>query len=576
MRYLVLASDYDGTLVHDGRIDEDTLAAVKRLRASGRRFVLVTGRELEELIGTFPQIGVCDQVVAENGALLYTPATREVRVLAPPPPATFVEELKQRGVGPISVGRSIVATWEPHQETVLQTIRDQGLELQVIFNKGAVMILPSGVNKATGLAAALHAMALSRHNVVAVGDAENDHAFLSTCECAVAVSNALPALKERADLVTQGARGAGVAELIDHMIKTDLVELEGDLSRHHILLGTDETGAEVRLPTYDLGVMICGTSGGGKSTVTSGLLERLCKAGYQFFVIDPEGDYTALECAIVLGTPQRAPLIEEVISFLVRDPGQNAVVNLLGVALDHRPAFVAELLPRLLELRSKTGRPHWLVFDEAHHLVPPAREAAAPSLPATLKGVLHITVHPGTVARTALEAVDHVLVAGDHPERTLAEVCSTLGLQTPSCPPVERLTPGDVLLWRRGTPTTVLVHTEPPHSERKRHSRKYAEGNLGPDRSFFFRGPAGKLNLRAQNLAMFVQLAEGVDEETWQFHRQAGDFSRWFREFVKDRELADEVAAIEKDGLGARESIGAVRAAIERRYTLPDDAPSGT
>jgi hypothetical protein len=216
------------------------------------------------------------------------------------------------------------------------------------------------------------------------------------------------------------------------------------------------------------------------------------------------------------------------------------------------------------------------VFDEAHHVLPPARESAAPSLPATLKGVLHITVHPGTVARSALEAVDHVLAAGDHPERTLGELCAALGVEAPACPPVERLMPGDVLQWRRGTSQAVLVHTEPPRSERKRHSRKYAEGNLGLDKSFFFRGPEGKLNLRAQNLAMFVQLAEGIDEATWQFHRQAGDYSRWFREFVKDRELADEVAAVEQDGLGARDSIGAVRAAIERRYTLPDDAPSGT
>ena len=48
----------------------------------------------------------------------------------------------------------------------------------MIFNKGAVMILPSGVNKATGLAAALEELGLSPHNVVGVGDAENDHAFL--------------------------------------------------------------------------------------------------------------------------------------------------------------------------------------------------------------------------------------------------------------------------------------------------------------------------------------------------------------------------------------------------------------
>ena len=102
---------------------------------------------------------------------------------------------------------------------MLETIRDLGLELQVIFNKGAVMVLPAGVNKASGLVAALDELGLSPHNVVGVGDAENDHAFLAACECAVAVANALPTIKERADHVTAGEDGDGVRELIDALIE---------------------------------------------------------------------------------------------------------------------------------------------------------------------------------------------------------------------------------------------------------------------------------------------------------------------------------------------------------------------
>ena len=110
----------------------------------------------------------------------------------------------------------IVATWEPHEaKPSSKTIHDLGLELQVIFNKGAVMVLPSGVNKATGLAAALAELGLSPHNAVGVGDAENDHAFLRVCECSAAVANALPAVKDTADIVMKGDHGAGVAELID-------------------------------------------------------------------------------------------------------------------------------------------------------------------------------------------------------------------------------------------------------------------------------------------------------------------------------------------------------------------------
>jgi hydroxymethylpyrimidine pyrophosphatase-like HAD family hydrolase len=223
MRYLVLATDYDGTLARDGRVDEETLAALDRLRHSGRKLILVTGRHLEDLLHVFPQINLCEWVVVENGALLYQPTTREVKPLGEPPPEEFVKALQERGVEPLAVGRVIVATWHPHENTVLEIIRDLGLEYQVIFNKGAVMVLPSGVNKASGLSAALSEMGLSSHNTVGVGDAENDHAFLDFCECGVAVANALPMLKERADFVTKGERGAGVVELIDKLIACDRV-----------------------------------------------------------------------------------------------------------------------------------------------------------------------------------------------------------------------------------------------------------------------------------------------------------------------------------------------------------------
>ena len=224
MRYLALCTDYDGTIAHDGRVDQPTIAALERLRASGRKLVLVTGREIGDLQRVFDRLDLFERVVAENGALIYRPASREERVLGEPPPARFVEELRIRGVENVSVGRCIVATWEPNERHVLGAIRDLGLEMQVIFNKGAVMVLPSGTNKATGLVAALDEMNLSAHNCVGVGDAENDHAFLSICECSAAVSNALPAVKEKADIVLAKDHGAGVQQLIEEILDSDLAD----------------------------------------------------------------------------------------------------------------------------------------------------------------------------------------------------------------------------------------------------------------------------------------------------------------------------------------------------------------
>jgi hypothetical protein len=107
----------------------------------------------------------------------------------------------------------------------------------------------------------------------------------------------------------------------------------------------------------------------------------------------------------------------------------------------------------------------------------------------------------------------------------------------------------------------------PPKGAHLRHIRKYAAGELGRDKSFYFRGPGNKSNLRAQNLEMFCQLAEGVDEDTWRHHLAAGDYSRWLRECIKDAELADEVASVEATaGADTGNSRGKIRAAIEERY----------
>jgi HAD superfamily hydrolase (TIGR01484 family) len=221
-RVLALATDYDGTLAHHGRVDPSTVAALRRLRESGRRLLLVTGRELPDLCQTFDHTSLFDLVVAENGGLLYEPATGREQALAAPPPEALLHALEEAGVDPLSVGRVIVATLEFHEAAAREAIGRLGLAYEIIFNKDAVMLLPAGVDKASGLAVALRELGIAPADVVGVGDAENDHALLRFTGLGVAVANALPALKERADHVTTGERGAGVAELIDRILRGDV------------------------------------------------------------------------------------------------------------------------------------------------------------------------------------------------------------------------------------------------------------------------------------------------------------------------------------------------------------------
>ncbi len=568
MRFLALAADYDGTLATNGQVDEATLAALKRLRESGRKLLLVSGRHLDDLHTVFPQVDLFDYVVAENGALLYVPATKEEQVLGARPPEAFIQALQAQKVQPLGVGRVIVSTWEPHETTVLQTIRDLGLDLQIIFNKGAVMVLPSGINKASGLSAALTKLGLSPHNTVAIGDAENDRAMLILCECSVAVANALPTVKEGVDWVTPGNRGKGVTELIDRLIASDLREIANN--RHTVLLGNRDDEEEVFLQPYGSSVLLAGTSGSGKSTLATGVLERLAEQGYQFCIIDPEGDYESFEGAIVLGNGSREPNISEVME-LLRKPDQNVILNLLAVKLEERPAFFSGLLPLLLELRSRTGRPHWIVVDEAHHVLPASWNPASLTLPQPFDSIMLITVHPDRVAAPALSLVNTIVAIGNAPNCTILSFCTSVGISPPEAMLSEDLPAGEAIAWFRQTSKPpVRFHIRPPKGERQRHKRNYAEGSLGDDKCFYFRGSEGKLNLKAQNLMMFVQLADGVDEDTWLYHLHQQDYSRWFTEAIKDDELATEVAEIEgKKEFSAQESRDRVKTAILQRYTLP-------
>jgi hypothetical protein len=506
-------------------------------------------------------------VVLENGAVAYWPATREIVDLCQPIPRALAELLAARGISPLLAGRRILATWRPQETALLQGISDLGLELQIVFNRQAVMVVPSGVNKATGLEWALRRLGLSFHEVVGIGSGENDHSFLAACECSVAVAGAVDSLENTVDFTTQAAGSAGVAELVEELIATDLSSRAPGGGGAVLTLAALADGTPVTFRAYGQNILVSGRSGAGKSSFATGLIERLIARQFQLCIIDPEGDYGTLDQLVTLGTRLRAPLIHEVLDVL-SDPSVNVVVNLLGIPVADRPDFFGQLLPRLLAMRARTGRPHWILIDEVHHLFPSGWGLAPLTLPRTLGEVILITHRPQDVASALLVLVDTLVVVGPLPDVTVGEFAQTLGLPAPPLPSLPR-EQGDVVIWERSAGRApIQAKTVVAQAERLRHLRKYAEGNLG-GKSFVFRGPRGKLRLRAINLGSFCELASGVDEETWLFHLHAGDYSRWIRDVIKDDDLAREVAAVEQSReLTVTDSVNLIRDSIDRRYML--------
>jgi hydroxymethylpyrimidine pyrophosphatase-like HAD family hydrolase len=572
----VLACDYDGTIADHGRVDVRTAQVLARVRESGRKLLLVTGRMLPDLRAVCPEVdSMFDAIVAENGGLLYFPSRREVRALGAPPEPALVDSLRRRGVE-FEAGTSIVATVELHAEAALAAVRETGVERTLVFNKGSLMLLPGGVTKGTGLQAALAAFELSVHNVVAIGDAENDHAFLALAECAVAVADAIPALRERADYVTREPSGRGTVEFVEEHLLNDLADLLPRLDRHRLELGEHANGTPVTVRAHGSNLLIVGPSASGKSTLTGVLVERLNETGRSVFLLDPEGDYqtlTELEGVVVLGgkAEQALPTPDE-IGQLVRHPGTSLVLNLSAMTRTEKVSYATTILGAVAAVRGATGMPHWLIIDEAHHIFPREGSSATELLTPGTEALCLITLTAGDLAPAVLPLAN--VVASTEREAFEATVRTVQRGRNEGAPALSldgpALERGEAAIgWLSGDPGVTRFRVRRPRIHHRRHVRKYTEGELPPERSFYFRGPRGELKLRAANLVRFRELAEGVDDATWLHHLRRREYSAWMRDMIKDPELAAEIEVVEGGpDLAAGQSRRRVLEALQRRYAV--------
>ena len=428
MHFLALAVDYDGTIAENGSVPPQVCASLTTLKNSGRKLLLVTGRELQALKHHFPHLDLFDLVVAENGALLYDPVTDTEELIAEPASMDLVSRLRGKGVSPLSVGRSVIATWHPWEEAVINSIRELGLELQMTFNKDAIMVLPPGVNKASGLAAALRTLGICELNVVGVGDAENDHSFLSICGCRAAVSNAIDSIKASADICLSHDHGRGVSELVDMLLEKDaaLVPIE----RIGLELGQTLEGRKVWMPAESV-LLVIGNSGSGKSSYVTWLTERMVQAHQGFCIIDPEGDYLTLEDAVTVGGLTVPPTTEESVHHLLQAQ-LNVVVSALALDPPARIQLFGEMLPFIQDLRRVSGRPYWLIVDEAHYMLPHC--AVWPPGFLGNMGAIIVAVDFDQVCPAVLEGVNVLVTLGSTARELVEQFAKRIQRRCPDFP----------------------------------------------------------------------------------------------------------------------------------------------
>ncbi len=526
-----VALDLDGTLA-DGAISPETMAAIRDGREAGLAMVLVTGRIQTELEAEFGRLACeFDAVVYENGAVVLT--GDEARELARPVEGLLADRLTERDVS-FRRGQVLLACEAADADAVHHLVDELGLDCQLLRNRSALMVLPSGVSKGTGLQAALSELGISPHNAIAVGDAENDLALLEAAEVGVAVANAVPSLRQHADLVLDEPDGRGVAALLTGPLVTG--ELLIRPARHRITIGRFSDGSPATVPGAQANILVCGPTGAGKSHLAGLLVERWVSAGYTVLVLDMEGDHIGLDRlhnTVVIGE-HGLPSVPELLT-IVRQRALSVVVDMSGVTESAKVDYLRTLASVIDEVRATSGLPHWIVVDEAHVALAEGGTTADVFRPQD-RGFCLVTYRPDQLTPSVLAAVDFTLtVIGA--DRVVADQYE----QEPA-PATVRET-GDL-------ERSFMIDAR--HTPHRRHWHKYIAEPLPGHRWFYFRhpekGPAGA----ATNVEDFACRLAGADPKVIEYHLARGDFSRWFTGTIQDRRLADLAAALERDLLRHR------------------------
>ncbi|MEV4709419.1 HAD hydrolase family protein [Actinoplanes sp. NPDC049316] len=514
--YRAVAMDLDGTLTLGGWPSEAVLGAVDGLRADGVRTLLVTGRILADLDVEFP--GLADRfdlVVGENGGVLRSSGW--TRPLADPVDPNLLERLHDAGVR-ARRGEVLLACDGSADHLALDAIESLGLDVQLVRNRAALMLIPSGVTKGTGMREGLAELGVSPHNTLAVGDAENDHSMLTAAGLGVAVANAVAGLRDHADLVLAESDGAGVSALLTGPVLTGQRPVR--TLRRRIVLGTGVDQQPAVLPAAQTNLMVTGASESGKSYLAGLVVEQLAALGYVLLVIDPEGDHVSLGAlrGVTVLAGNQLPDPAEVPTLY----GQGLSCLILDLSSLHRPGredYLRRMWPAVAAYRAETALPHWIVLEEAQNLGW-CHHAGLDTPDLGEWGLCLVSYQPDRIAAPVLDRMRWrvELSPGGH----------SAILTPPDGPPMP------ITIGRRTTPHV-------------RHWHKYVDSPLPDHERFAFHTAPGGPAPVAANLREFLTLLPDLPDEVITFHARRHDFSRWLAGVYRDHVLASLIATCEQD-----------------------------
>jgi hydroxymethylpyrimidine pyrophosphatase-like HAD family hydrolase len=544
----VIACDFDGTGATNGHPAPELYAALAAARAQGIVTLLVTGRVLEDVQRACDEFSPFDAVVAENGAVVYLCNLGRIIQIGSPPHEHFLGELRAHGV-PFHTGNVVVGTWEQHANKLLELIRRFGMDAQLVFNRAALMVLPSGINKAVGIRRALDELGRSERNLIAFGDAENDIPMFVAAEVAVAARGAVPAIAAIADDSISQPGGAGVALYVRRL--SEAGNIVKTPPRRVVILGQTSAGTGVTLPASGANVIISGDPRSGKSWIAGLISEQLIEQGYRICIIDPEGDYAQLgqrPKVVTFGHDLNLPSPQAVAKLLSTEP-LSLVLTLSLLGPSDQLAYAKQLLASLQEQRDVTGIPHWILIDEAHYFFY-ASNPCLEYLDSATGNFCLVTYRPSLLASEAYNRIGAHLITSTKVEEERYFVTKILQAQSQgdlaphaALDSIEWPSAGLLMTDSAVKPWQVFVPGE-RITLHAHHARKYADTRLPDDKGFRF-VDAG-VPVTAHNVMEFYQAIQSVPLASLRHHLNAGDFSRWVDDVLGDQQLAKGLRKLER------------------------------
>ncbi|MER2063051.1 MAG: Cof-type HAD-IIB family hydrolase [Alkalibacterium sp.] len=268
MSIKLVAIDLDGTLLNSNHeVSEENKAAIRKAKKQGVKVVLVTGRPLKAMLHILEDCGLTDEgdiALTYNGGLVqWTKSGETVRkIVFPKEDALDIYKLSQEIEMPCNFidletvhepsypkGRpsqyqtvmnalpfepvdmdnlpedfpinKIVYCW--HQEELDEAIK----AIPEIYRERYTLIksrpqllefMPKSVDKGKGLELLSEILDISIEEMMAIGDQENDLAMVQRAGTGVAMENAIPLVKDAAQIITKTNDEHGVGYAIEKYV----------------------------------------------------------------------------------------------------------------------------------------------------------------------------------------------------------------------------------------------------------------------------------------------------------------------------------------------------------------------